>query len=185
VRRARCGSHATLVPLRQPEKAMGHESPIEPWLASDNRATCGSPNGLALSHQNDENRWKGKPKAPSNFAQRPEIRERKATTILLNGVGWRPIKFPAGAEVFFLEFSFYRTCQELTLLPGQLGPGLSSGSRPLRTELWGWPAYIRILRAREETREVWCAIHSHVDQTFLTGVCLISVARRFLRLVHS
>ena len=34
-------SHATLVPLGQPEKAMGHESPIEPWLAPDNRAACG------------------------------------------------------------------------------------------------------------------------------------------------
>src|ERR1700679_1194139 len=30
-------SHATLVPLGQPEKAVGHESPIEPWLAPDNR----------------------------------------------------------------------------------------------------------------------------------------------------
>ncbi|MGB9309189.1 MAG: hypothetical protein WCC15_00655, partial [Candidatus Acidiferrales bacterium] len=30
-----------LVPLGQPEKAMGHESPIEPWLAPDNRAACG------------------------------------------------------------------------------------------------------------------------------------------------
>ena len=37
-----CGvSHATLVPPGQPEKAMGHESPIEPWLAADNRAACG------------------------------------------------------------------------------------------------------------------------------------------------
>ncbi len=40
--RARRVSHATLVPLGQPEKAMGHESPIEPWLAPDNRAACGS-----------------------------------------------------------------------------------------------------------------------------------------------
>ena len=39
--RARGVSHATLVPLGQPEKAMGYESPIEPWLAPDNRAACG------------------------------------------------------------------------------------------------------------------------------------------------
>src|SRR5271169_2752926 len=39
--RARSVSHPTLVPLGQPEKAMGHESPIEPWLAPDNRAACG------------------------------------------------------------------------------------------------------------------------------------------------
>jgi len=35
--RARLVSHPTLVPLGQPEKAMGHESQIEPWLAPDNR----------------------------------------------------------------------------------------------------------------------------------------------------
>src|SRR5271156_5453633 len=40
VPRARCVSHATLVPLGQPEKAMGPESPIEPWLAPDNLAAC-------------------------------------------------------------------------------------------------------------------------------------------------
>jgi hypothetical protein len=33
--------------------------------------------------------------------QRPEIAERKARTILLNGVGWKPRKFPAAGEVFF------------------------------------------------------------------------------------
>src|SRR5271154_3033941 len=35
--RARRVSHPTLGPLGQPEKAVGHESPIEPWLAPDNR----------------------------------------------------------------------------------------------------------------------------------------------------
>jgi hypothetical protein len=30
-----------------------------------------------------------------------EITERKATTILLNGVGWKPRKFPAAGKVFF------------------------------------------------------------------------------------
>jgi hypothetical protein len=33
--------------------------------------------------------------------QRPEIAERKATTILLNGAGWKQIKLPAAEEVFF------------------------------------------------------------------------------------
>jgi hypothetical protein len=36
--------------------------------------------------------------------QRPEITERKATTILLDAVGWRPRKNPATGEVFFLDF---------------------------------------------------------------------------------
>jgi hypothetical protein len=33
--------------------------------------------------------------------QRPEITERKAKTILLNVVGWKPRKNPATGEVFF------------------------------------------------------------------------------------
>jgi hypothetical protein len=33
--------------------------------------------------------------------QRPEIAERKATTILLNAVGWKARKTPARGEVFF------------------------------------------------------------------------------------
>jgi len=33
-------SRETLCPLGQPEKAIGHESPIEPWLALHNRAAC-------------------------------------------------------------------------------------------------------------------------------------------------
>src|SRR6202522_4635774 len=42
---------------------MGHESPIEPWLAADNRAAWESPNRLASSRQSDENRWQKKPTA--------------------------------------------------------------------------------------------------------------------------
>jgi hypothetical protein len=53
------------------------------------------------------------------------------------------------------------------------------------TEPWCWPTFGSIFRAREETREVCWAIDSHVDQTFLIGVSLISVARKFLRSVHS
>src|SRR5271155_934264 len=42
---------------------MGHESPIEPWWAADNRAAWESPNRLASSRQSDENRWQKKPTA--------------------------------------------------------------------------------------------------------------------------
>jgi hypothetical protein len=42
--------------------------------------------------------------------QRPEITERKARTILLNGVGWTARKNPAAGKLFFLD-SFYRTNQ--------------------------------------------------------------------------
>jgi hypothetical protein len=51
-------------------------------------------------HQIDENRWQGKPNAPG-IKQRVEITERKAKTILLNEVGWKPIKLPAVEEAFF------------------------------------------------------------------------------------
>jgi hypothetical protein len=40
-------SHPTLGPLGQPEKAIGHESPIEPWLAPDHRSACSFQNWLA------------------------------------------------------------------------------------------------------------------------------------------
>jgi len=33
--------------------------------------------------------------------QRPEITERKATAILLHGVGWKARKHPTAEEVFF------------------------------------------------------------------------------------
>ena len=99
--RARLVSHPTLGPLGQPEKAMGHESPIEPWLAPDNRAACGSPNRLASSRKRDENHWQGKPNPLRNCAQRPESTERKAKTILLHEVGWKARNHPAVEEVFF------------------------------------------------------------------------------------
>ena len=47
--------------------------------------------------------------------QRPEITERKARTILLNGVGWTARKNPAAGKLFFLD-SFYRTYRELAKL---------------------------------------------------------------------
>jgi hypothetical protein len=46
-----------LGPLGQPEKAIGHEPQIEPWLAPDNRFACRFQNGMASSQLHDENRW--------------------------------------------------------------------------------------------------------------------------------
>jgi len=40
----------------EPEKAIDHESQIEPWLAPDNLAACWSQNELASSPRSDENR---------------------------------------------------------------------------------------------------------------------------------
>jgi len=47
---------------------MGHESPIEPWLAPDHRTACWFQNWLASSRTGDENRWERKPKALRNSA---------------------------------------------------------------------------------------------------------------------
>src|SRR5271156_3397800 len=63
--------------------------------------------------------------------QRPEIRQRKATTILLDGVGWRARKIRPQEKCFFLD-SFYRTNQELTpSARSPLGPALLLSLLPL------------------------------------------------------
>jgi hypothetical protein len=49
-------SQPTPGPLGQPEKAIGHESPIEPWLTPDHRTACWFQNGMASSRTGDENR---------------------------------------------------------------------------------------------------------------------------------
>jgi len=92
---------ATLVPLGRPEKAMGHESPIEPWLAPDDRAAwlVSERTGFVAPR-----RWKPlaeKTISAARTQQRPEIRERKAKTILLHGVGWTARKNPAAGKLFF------------------------------------------------------------------------------------
>jgi hypothetical protein len=74
-------SQSTLGPLGQPEKAIGHEPQIEPWLAPDNRCACRSQNGLASSRSHDENRWEGKPKQPSLAVHQTESMGRKVRTI--------------------------------------------------------------------------------------------------------
>ena len=61
---------------------MGHESPIEPWLAPDNRAACGLRTDWLRRAESDENRWQEKTKSAACMKQRPENTERKARTIL-------------------------------------------------------------------------------------------------------
>ena len=108
--RARCVSHTTLVPLGQPEKAMGHESPIEPWLAPDNRAACGlrtdwlrCAKAMKTAGREDQKRWLNEAasrehgtEGQNNLAQRSGLEAKK--------------KSGRGKGVFFLD-SFYRTDQ--------------------------------------------------------------------------
>jgi hypothetical protein len=57
-------SQTTLGPLGQPETDLGHEPPIAPWLAPDNRFACLSQNKLVSSRPHDEDHWERKPKQP-------------------------------------------------------------------------------------------------------------------------
>ena len=50
-------SQTTLGPLGQPEKAIGHESPIEPWLAPDHRFALRVSELIGFVAAGDENRW--------------------------------------------------------------------------------------------------------------------------------
>ena len=100
--RKRCGrpSHTETF-AQQPEKAMGQESPIEPCLAAENRAACGSPNGLASSRRNDENRWQRKPKALLARSNVPRSRNGRLQQSCPNGLDWKARKNSAAEEVYF------------------------------------------------------------------------------------
>src|SRR6266478_2037290 len=102
-------------PLGQPEKAIGHEPQIEPWLASDNRFACRSQNGLASSRPDDENRWGRRSKQPCTAAHRTESLGRKVRTILAHSHGLESKKISGRRRGVFLDFSFYRTYRDLAL----------------------------------------------------------------------
>src|ERR1700720_2251925 len=101
-------SHATLGPLGQPEKAIGHESRIEPWLAPDHRSALPVSELIASLRQamktagrRNPNRWATAPCTPSPWRGRLEH-------ISLDHMGWETRKTPAAAEVFFLDFPLLR-----------------------------------------------------------------------------
>ena len=108
-------SEPTLGPLGQPEKAIGHESPIEPWLAPDHRSALRVSELMASLRQamktagrRNPNRWATVPRTPSQWRGRSE-------QISLGHVGWEARKTPADGEVFFLDFSLYRTYQAVAI----------------------------------------------------------------------
>src|SRR5271170_3088889 len=89
---------------------MGQESPIEPWLAPDNRAACESPNGPASLRQNDENRWQRKPKALREGSSVPRSRNGRPEHPCSTRRAGRQEKLRPQEKCFFLD-SFYRTNQ--------------------------------------------------------------------------
>jgi hypothetical protein len=94
---------------------MGHESRIEPWLTpNDHVLLCWFRNRPASLRTGYENRWEKNLKSLGHSVQQPSIWCGQSEQILLNQVGCGARKSPAGGDVFFLDFPFYRTNQALT-----------------------------------------------------------------------
>src|SRR5271170_281697 len=93
---------------------MGHESQIEPW--SPKLTTFGFV-GFGTDRLRCEEAMKTadseKPKPRGRLAPQPSTWRGRSEQISLDQVGCEARKSPAEADVFFLDFSFYRTYQDL------------------------------------------------------------------------
>src|SRR5258708_21667809 len=69
---------------------------------------CWFRTGRASLQTSNENRGERKPKPPATVCGKPSRWCGQSVQILLNYVGCEARKLPAGGEVFFLDFSFYR-----------------------------------------------------------------------------
>src|SRR5882762_7016939 len=89
-------SRLTICPLGQPEKAIGLEPQIEPWLAIYNHTACLRQKSMGLVYVSAMN-----------------LRKRKITDPPLYELGWMAGRIsslpPVAGEVFFIDISFYRT----------------------------------------------------------------------------
>src|SRR5277367_4185527 len=92
---------------------MGHESQIEPW--SPKLTTFGFV-GFGTDRLRCEEAMKTadseKPKPRGRLAPQPSTWRGRSEQISLDQVGCEARKSPAEADVFFLDFSFYRTNQD-------------------------------------------------------------------------
>ena len=92
---------------------MGHESQIELWLTpNDHVPLCWFQNRLASLRKSNEKPLTRKIQTAGPQRQ-PSPWRGQARQILLNHVGCEARKIPAVGEVFFLDFSLYRTYQDL------------------------------------------------------------------------
>jgi hypothetical protein len=90
--------------------------------------------------------------APLKFPKSPtEPWRGRSKQILLNQVGWEARKSPAVAGVFFLDFPFYRTNQELAGPAAEQDNGLK---RPLGAQTSGNPFWVGagIVRVEAQVR---------------------------------
>jgi hypothetical protein len=86
-------SQLTLCPLGQPEKAIGHESLIEPWLTLTTT--------LLDASETDERRYASK--------MNLENRENHGSSYQYMGWMSETLRLPVAGGVFFLDIPFYRT----------------------------------------------------------------------------
>jgi hypothetical protein len=101
-------SGATLCPLGQPNKAIGHEPLIGPWLATLR------PPGLSVSGaESDRHDCRITPREEANLLASHREANRNCTS---NQGGWMPAKTVSGSrlreECFFLDIPFNRTFRE-------------------------------------------------------------------------
>jgi hypothetical protein len=108
--------------------------------------------------------------------QRPENTERKARTILLNAVGWKPRKNPAAGKLFFFLDSFYRTYQELAA--GWLHPPIQSHYRHSGNRQSCFVMYVRTKVMRRDWFE---ALRARGSQSFDVMELGSSPSSRFTR----
>src|SRR6476620_1313694 len=93
---------------------MGHESRIELWSPNSTAVLlCWFRNQQASLRTGNENRWEKNPQSLGPCVQQPSTWRGRSEQTSLHQVGCEARKTPASAEVFFLDFSFYRTYQDL------------------------------------------------------------------------
>jgi hypothetical protein len=127
VPRAPPASQPTLGPPGQPEKAIGHESLIEPWWAPDHPfCFAGFRTDRLRREQPMKTAGRGNPNHWGYSAQHPSPWPGQSEQISLDHLGWEARKTPAAGYVFFLDFPLYRTFRDLASLdnPYRIGRSL-------------------------------------------------------------
>ena len=96
----------TLCPLGQPEKAIGHESLIEPWLALTTELLVGFRTDWLRRQEAMKTAGRGTQTRYATVRSEPSSWSGRLEQILLNHAGWKARKNPAAGRYFFLTFPF-------------------------------------------------------------------------------
>jgi hypothetical protein len=107
-------SQPTLGPLGLPEKAIGHEPQIEPWLAPDNQFCLSvSERTGVVATKTMKTAGRENPNSRAWLCNEPSKRGGRRETSSLIHRGWKARKIPASGEVFFLTLPFIEPFIEL------------------------------------------------------------------------